>query len=54
MRVFQLSDFVSLKVNFGHLAMVVCELLVIVVISWLLVLLDLVNGLLWIALLLSL
>jgi hypothetical protein len=36
----QLLDLLLLQIDLGHLAVVVCELLIIIVVVWLLVLLE--------------
>jgi hypothetical protein len=52
MSIFQLSDLFLLQIDSCHFPMIVCQLLVIVVVCWLLILLKLVDRLL--ALLLAL
>lgn len=51
MSVLQLSDFLFFEINFGHFPVVIGNLFVVIIISWLLVLLQFVDGLFLFALL---
>jgi hypothetical protein len=51
MSVLQLSDFLFFEINFGHFPVVIGNLLVVIIISWLLVLLQFVDWLFLFALL---
>jgi len=46
MSVLELPDLLLLELNLAHLPMIIGDLLIIVIIRWLLVLLNLINGLL--------
>lgn len=46
MSILKLPDLFLLQIYFGHLSMVIRQLLVVIVVRWLLVLLQFVNGLL--------
>lgn len=45
MSILELSDLISLELNLSHFSMIVCNLLIVIVVSRLLILLQLVNWL---------